>query len=321
VEPHRPIAVGQVQQARRHTEGVVTRTPLLRLNDDTAPVEVFLKLENLQQTGAFKLRGACGAMAMASAAQLADGVYTASSGNMAQAVAWNSRRLGVECTVVVPDTAPSTKLAAVARLGARIISVPFDEWWQTLMTQRHPIIDGKFFLHPSSNANVMAGYGTIGMEILEDLPDVDAVLIPWGSGGLACATGSVFRALKPETKLYAIELDTGAPLAASLKAGEPVEVPYTASFVDGISGPSIPHEMFPLAKRFLDGVLVVSLDDIAEAIRRMVDKNNVVAEGAGAAPVAAATKGMAGPGKVVCIVTGGNIDALKLSRILAGEVP
>ena len=229
--------------------------------------------------------------------------------------------MGVECTVVVPDTAPATKLAGVSRLGARIVSIPFDEWWQTLMTQRHPIIDGKFFLHPSSNANVMAGYGTIAMEILEDLPDVDAVLVPWGSGGLACATGSVFHTLKPETKLFAIELDTGAPLAASLEAGKPVEVPYTASFVDGISGPSIPHEMFPLAQRFLDGVLIVSLEEIVKAIRLMVDRNNVVAEGAGAAPVAAATKGMAGTGKVVCIVTGGNIDPLKLSRILSGEVP
>jgi threonine dehydratase len=260
-------------------------------------------------------------MAMATEQQLRDGSYTASSGNMAQAVAWNARRMGVGSTVVVPDTAPTTKIAAVSRLGANIISVPFDDWWQILMTQRHPAIDGKFFLHPSSNVNVMAGYGTIGLEILDDLPDVDAVAIPWGSGGLACALGSVFRALKPDTRLYAIELNAGAPLSASLAAGQPVEVPYEPSFVDGISGPSIPHEMWPLAHRFLDGSLVVTLQDIVDAIGLLVDRNNIVAEGAGAAPVAAALRGLAGHGKVACIVTGGNIDAKKLIKILGGEVP
>jgi threonine dehydratase len=260
-------------------------------------------------------------MAMATASELAGGAFTASSGNMAQAVAWNARRIGVQCTVVVPDTAPATKLAAVTRLGANVITVPFDEWWQILITQHHRTIDGRFFLHPSSNANVMAGYGTIGTEILEDLPDVDAVVIPWGSGGLACALGSVFRVLKPDTRLYAVELDTGAPLAASLAAGQPVEVPYEPSFVDGISGPSIPHEMWPLAQRFLDGSLVVTLRDIVDAIAVAVERNNVVAEGAGAAPIAAALRGLAGRGKVACIVTGGNIDASKLSRVLCGEIP
>ena len=321
MEPHRPIRLDQVQAARDHIAGVATRTPLLRLNHDDAPADIYLKLENLQPTGAFKLRGACNAMALATEQQLAGGAYTASSGNMAQAVAWNARRIGVDCTVVVPDTAPATKIAAVSRYGARIISVPFDDWWQILMTQRHPEIDGRFFIHPSSNANVMAGYGTIGLEILDDMPDVDAVAIPWGSGGLACALGSVFRILKPDTKLYAIELDTGAPLAASLAAGEPVEVPYEPSFVDGISGPSIPHEMWPLARKFLDGSLVVTRQDIVDAISLIADRNNVIAEGAGAAPVAAALRGMAGHGKVACIVTGGNLDAQKLVKVLGGEVP
>ncbi len=299
----------------------MTRTPLLPLNTTQAPAEIYLKLENLQPTGAFKLRGACNAMAMASPAQLADGVYTASSGNMAQAVAWNARRMGVRCTVIVPDTAPGTKVAAVARLGAAIVTVPFAEWWRILITQQHPLIDGRFFLHPSSNIDVMAGYGTIALEILEDLPDVEAVLIPWGSGGQACAVGSVVRALKPDTKLYAIELDTGAPFAASLAAGRPIEVPYTPSFVDGISGPGLPHEMWPVASQFLDGSLVVSLQDIVEAICLIADRNNVIAEGAGAAPVAAALRGMAGAGKVACIVTGGNLDPQKLKVILDGRVP
>jgi threonine dehydratase len=321
IKPHEPIDLDHVRLAKKNITGVVNRTPLLPLNFHRSPAAIYMKLENLQPTGAFKLRGAVNAMALATKAQLEDGVYTASSGNMAQAVAWNARRLGVPCTVLVPDTAPTTKVAAVSRLGARIVTIPFAEWWQILITQRHPLIEGKFFVHPSSNADVMAGYGTIGLEILEDLPDVDTVLVPWGSGGQACALGSVFRALKPETRIYAVELDTGAPFSASLSAGHPIEVPYTPSFVDGISGPSLPHEMWPVASRFLDGSLVVSLQDIVEAICLIADRNNMIAEGAGAAPVAAALHGMAGTGKVACIVTGGNIDAKKLRVILDGHVP
>jgi threonine dehydratase len=321
IEAHKQIPLESVRAARDRISGIVTRTPLLCLNHDQAPADIFLKLENLQPTGAFKLRGACNAMAMATDTQLANGVYTASSGNMAQAVAWNSRRMGVSCTVVVPDNAPETKLAAVSRLGADIITVPFNDWWQVLLTHQYPPLEGKLFLHPSSNPHVMAGYGTIGLEILEDLPDIETVLIPWGSGGLACALGSIFRVLKPETKLYAVELDTGAPLAASFAVGEPVEVPHKPSFVDGISGPSLPHEMWPLASQLLDGSLIVTLEDIVCAIAVIADRNNVIAEGAGAAPVAAALLGMAGDGKIACIVTGGNLDAKKLNKVLDGQVP
>ncbi len=321
IKPHRPVTLAEIEEARHRIGDVVTRTPLVPLNDDRSPAEIFLKLENLQPIGAFKIRGACNAMAMATPSQLADGVYSASSGNMAQAVAWNARRLGVPCTVIIPDTAPTTKVAAVSRLGAKIVTVPFDEWWEILITQQHPLIDGKFFLHPSSNINVMAGYGTIGQEILEDLPEVEAVLIPWGSGGMACAIGSYLRNLNPDIKIYAVELDTGAPFAASLEAGHPVEVPYTPSFVDGISGPSLPQEMWAVASEYLDGSLVVSLQDIVEAIGLLVNSNNVIAEGAGAAPVAAALKGMARAEKVACVVSGGNLDPEKLVKILQGQVP
>ena len=321
ITPNKPDTLEAVQSALARIAGIATRTPLLPLNIDEAPAEIYLKLENLQPIGAFKLRGACNAMAMATKAQLLGGVYTASSGNMAQAVAWNARRLGVNCTVVIPDTAPETKVASVTRIGAEIITVPFDEWWHILITQQHPLIDGKFFLHPSSNMNVMAGYGTIGLEILEDLPDVDTVLVPWGSGGMACALSSVFRSLKPETKVIAVELDTGAPFAASLEAGHPVEVPYTPSFVDGISGPSLPIEMWPVAHQYLAGCLVVTLQDIVDAIGLIADRNNVIAEGAGAAPVAAAFKGMLGSGKIACVVSGGNLDTNKLIKILQGQIP
>jgi threonine dehydratase len=321
MEPHQRISLEEVQAARDRIAGTIVRTPLLRLNDDQTPAEIFLKLENLQPIGAFKIRGAYNAMVMATKEQLARGVFTSSSGNMAQAVAWTSRRMGVDCTAVVPDNAPQTKLAAVRRLGAGIVSVPFETWWDILMTHDYPPLKDRLYLHPSSNHNVMAGYATIALEILEDLPDVDAIIIPWGSGGLACGLGSIMRSLKPETRLYACEVDTGAPLAASFAAGEPVEVPHTPTFIDGISGRSIPHEMWPLASQLLDGSLVVTVEDIMQAIRILAERNNVIAEGAGAAPVAAALAGMAGRGKVACIITGGNIDMGKLIKVLAGQVP
>ena len=320
-EPLERTTLKEAQAARERIAGVITRTPLLRLNSDQVSTEVFLKPENLQPTGAFKLRGACNAIVMADAQKLEKGVYTASSGNMAQAVAWMARRMGVHCTAVVPDNAPTTKLAVVARLGAEIIAVPFEEWWQILMAGRYSPLEGRLFLHPSCDRSVMAGYGTIALEILEDLPDLDAIVIPWGSGGQACAVGSIIRELKPEIRVYAVEVDTGAPLAASFAAGKPVEVAHTPSFVDGISGKSIPREMWPLASQLLDGSLVVSLEDIVRAIGVIAEGNNIIAEGAGAAPVAASLAGLAGRGKVACIVTGGNIEPSKLIKVLAGEVP
>jgi threonine dehydratase len=239
---------------------------------------------------------------------------------MAQGVAWNARRLGIPCTVIVPDHAPQTKLTAIERLGARIIPVPFAAWWQVLQERTYPGIDG-LFIHPFSDPAVMAGNGTIGLEILEDLPDVATVLIPYGGGGLSCGIASAFRALKPETRLYACEVATAAPLAAALAAGEPQQVTYTPSFVDGIGSASLMPEMWSLASSLLDGALVSTLAEIAAAICLLAERNRVIAEGAGAAPIAAALSGQAGSGPVVCVVSGGNIDAGKLARILSGEVP
>ena len=252
--------------------------------------------------------------------QLAGGVYTASAGNMAQGVAWNARRLGVACTVIVPDHAPETKLEAIERLGGRIVKLPFDRWWQVLVDHGYPGIDG-LFIHPVSDAAVIAGNGTIGLEILEDLPDVDAVVVPFGGGGLSCGISSAIRAMKPGTHLYAAEVETAAPFAASLAIGRPATVDYRPSFVDGIGGKSMLAEMWPLARRLLDGSLVVTLREVAEAIRLLLTRNRVVAEGAGAASVAAALAGKAGNGKIVCVVSGGNIDAGKLAALLKGEIP
>ena len=310
------IPLEAIQAAQARIAGSALRTPLLRLPLDEAPAEIYLKLENLQPIGSFKLRGAGNAMARTGRAALANGVYTASAGNMAQGVAWNARRLGIPCSVVVPDHAPATKLEAIERLGGRVIKVPFERWWDVIITGEFEGLDG-LFIHPVNDADVMAGNGTIGLEILEDLPDVAAVVIPYGGGGLSCGIASALRALKPETRVYAAEVETAAPLAASLRAGEPVEVDYEPSFVDGIGGKSVLPEVWTMARALLDGSLVVSLDETRSAIRLLAERGRVIAEGAGAASVAAALAGHAGSGKVVCVVSGGNIDSDVLAGILA----
>ena len=313
-----PIPLEAIRTAHERLAGAVLRTPLVRLEVEDAPCEIYLKLENLQPIGSFKLRGASNAMLQAAPEALARGVWTASAGNMAQGVAWQARRMGLRCTIVVPDTAPETKLHAIARLGGNIVQVPFAAWFDILATHTHPGMEG-VFVHPVSDPAVMAGNGTIGLEILDDLPDVGAVVIPYGGGGLSCGIASAVRALKPETKVYACEVETAAPLAASLAAGEPRQIDFTPSFVDGMGSPYVLPDMWPLARRLLDGSLVVSLAEVAAAIKLLAERRRVIAEGAGAAPVASALAGKAGGGKVVCVVSGGNLDTAKLIKILQGE--
>jgi threonine dehydratase len=313
------ISLDDIRAARERIRDSVIRTPLIRLNVDNAPAEIYLKLENLQPIGSFKLRGAGNAIGLASREQLAKGVYTASAGNMAQGVAWHARRLGIPCTVIVPGHAPETKLAAITRLGAQYIKVTFDEWWQVLVTHQFPGLDG-LFVHPVSDPAVMAGNGTIGLEILEDLSDVQAILVPYGGGGLSSGIASAVRALKPDTKIYACEVDGSAAFAAALAAGEITKINYTASFVDGIGSGSVLPDVWPLTKSLLDGSLVSSLAEVAEAVRLLAERNRVIAEGAGATPVAAALAGKGGSGKVVCVVSGGNIDFEKLAKILKREI-
>ena len=313
------IAIADIQGARERLRGIAMRTPLVRLNVDNAPAEIFLKLESLQPIGSFKIRGAANAIGLASPEQLAHGVYTASAGNMAQGVAWSARRLGIACSVIVPDHAPATKLAAIERLGGTIITVPFDEWWRVIVEHTFPGMDG-MFIHPVSDPAVIAGNGTIGLEILDDLPDVEAVVVPYGGGGLSCGVASALRARKPAVKVYAAEVETAAPLAASLAAGAPTPVEYVPSFIDGIGGKSVLAEMWPMARSLLSGSIVTSVADIAAAVRTIAERHRVMAEGAGAAALSAAMTGAAGHGKIVCIVSGGNIDAARFARILAGEL-
>jgi threonine dehydratase len=318
--PIEAASISEIRAARERLAGSAIRSPLVRFNAEGSPGEIWLKLENLQPIGSFKQRGAGNAMRLAPKETLAKGVYTASAGNMAQGVAWNARALGVPCTVLVPETAPQTKLAAIERLGGRIMKLPFDRWWQVLLDHGYPGMEG-LFIHPVSDPAVIAGNGTVGLEILEDLPDVDAILVPYGGGGLSCGIASAVKELRPQGRVFACEVETAAPFAASLKAGRPVAVAYTPSFVDGIGGKGMLPEMWRLACDLLAGSLVVSVAEIAAAVKLLAERNHIVAEGAGAASVAAALKGVPAANKTVCVVSGGNIDASKLAAILSGNVP
>jgi threonine dehydratase len=314
------IPLEAIQSARERLAGTVTRTPLVRFNAPDAPAEIYLKLENLQPVGSFKLRAAGNALLAADRAQLAEGVWTVSAGNMAQAVAWYARRLGVPCTAVVPDDAPEAKLAPLRKLRARIKPRPFAEYQSIQRTHECPGMGG-LLVHPFADEAVLAGDGTLALEILEDLPDVDAIVVPYGGGGLSCGIASAVRAISPRVKVLAAEAASGAPLTASLAAGKPVEVLFTPSFISGIGAPFVFPEMWPLASRLLDGAVAVELARVAEAVRLLVEWNHVVAEGAGAVALAAALGGKAGRGKLVCIVSGGNLDPAKLVKILEGGVP
>jgi threonine dehydratase len=309
-----PITLAQVDEARRNISAVALRTPLVRCNTE-APVELYLKLENLHPIGSFKIRGAANVMARTPREQLERGVLTASAGNMAQGVAFCAKRMGIRATIVAPETAPATKVAAVERMGGHVIKVPFADWWRTFETRSYPGVDATF-IHAFDDLDVMAGNGTIGLELLEDLPDLEAVVIPWGGGGLSCGIAAVLRARAPHVRIYAAEIETAAPLAASLAAGEPRTVEYTPSFVDGIGSKMVFPNMFEQARRLLDGSLIVTLAEAAHALKLLAERNRVIAEGAAACAVAAALSGRASSGKIVAIVSGGNIDMERFTQIL-----
>ena len=322
--PHAP-SLAAIQSARQKLKGMILRTPLVRFdlrsnkfNRHQTP-EIYLKLENLQPTGSFKVRGAGNALLSMESSQLRDGVWTASAGNMGQALAWYSRKLGVHCTVVVPDDAPEVKVHAIEQLGAKIVKAPFAEYQSIQREGRHPGMKGTL-IHPFADEAVMAGNGTIGLEILDDLPEVDTILVPYGGGGLSCGIAAAIRESKPQVQIEAVEVATATPLTGSLTAGEPIEVPYQSSFVSGIGAPFVFPQMWPLANRLLNGSRVVELAQVAEAIRLLAESQHVIVEGAGAVATAAAMA-MNENKKVVCVVSGGNINAAHLNKILQGELP
>jgi threonine dehydratase len=314
------IALELIREAGKRIADAAVRTPLVRLDAPESPAEIWLKLECLQPIGSFKIRGATNAVRSAPRAAIAHGVVTASAGNMGQGVAWAAREAGVPARVVVPDHAPQAKVEAIRRLGGEIVSVPVERWFQAIEESRFDELEG-WFVHPVQDELVMAGNGTIGLELLDDLDGIDAVLVPLGGGGLVSGIASAVKSLSLRTKIYSVEPETAAPLAASLRAGEPREVDYRPSFVDGAGSRGVLPRMWPLLRELVDGALVVSLEQTAAAVRVLAERARVIAEGAGALPVAAALAGLAGSGRLACVVSGGNIDSGVLARILSGGTP
>ncbi len=309
-----------VAAARGNIRDFAVRTPLLKLNAGTAGVNIYLKLENLQPLGSFKIRPALNVLKTMDPARLRRGVLTASAGNFGQGLAFAAREIGVPATVVVPDGSAANKANALAELGAKVIRLPFDEWWTVLTTRSIAGEDG-VFIHPVAESAVIAGNATIGAEIIEDQPHFDAVVVPFGGGGLVSGIGSVMRRLKPEVRMIVAESEAAQPAAAALRNGRPVRVPHIQSFVDGMGSATVLEEMWPLVRATVDRAACASFAEITEAIRLLAGRHHIIAEAAGAASVAAAMAGRAGTGDIVCIVSGGNIDAPKLGAILNGQRP
>ncbi len=297
------------------------RTPVVRLHVDDAPAEIWLKLENLQPIGSFKIRGAANAVLSAPPDEVARGLVTTSTGNMAQGVAWMARELGVPATIVAPHNAAATKLAAVERMGGRIVRVTWDEWWLAMEAGYVEGVEG-LFIHPVRDADVIAGNGTAGLELVEDLDAFDAVLIPWGGGGLTTGIASAVKALRPDVRIYVCEPETGAPVTAAIANGRvPVKVDYTVSFIDGAGSGALLPEMWEHANELVTDAFAIPLADAAAAVKTLAERARVVGEGAAGLPVAAALSSRVEGDRVVCIVSGGNLDPHRLAEILEGRVP
>ncbi len=312
------IAIEEIRAARERITGAAVRTPLVRLEIAESPAEIWCKLETLQPINSFKIRGAANCVRAADPELVSRGLVTASAGNMAQGVAWMARELGVPATIAVPDHAPAAKLDAIARLGGRVLKVPYADWWQAIVTSRVQGVEG-CFVHPVCDRAVMAGNGTIGLELLEELGAVDAVVIPFGGGGLTVGIASALRELSPATRVYTVEPQTGAALVAARAAGEPVEADYAPSWVDGSGSRRVLDEMWPRVAPLIDDALIATLEETAAAVRLLAQRLRVIAEGAGALALAAALAGRAGGGRIVAIVSGGNIDFSTFTNILCGE--
>lgn len=308
-----------VLSAAERLRGVSFETPLVRLGVDDAPAEVWLKLECLQPTGSFKIRTAGSQVLALSPAEFEYGLYTASSGNLGIATAWFAGQLRIPAVVLVPEDVPSAKLEKLNSLGANVRRVPYDDWWTAIL---HRGVDG-YAEHyiDADGPRAMAGSGTIGLEIMRQCPDVDTVLCSFGGGAMACGVAAAVKAIKPDVRVLGCELESARPLTSALAAGKPVEVTYSPSFVSGMGSTQVLPSMWPVIREWLDGSVVVSLRQVCDAIRSMHDLNHIVAEGAGAAPVAAALAGQAGTGRIVCIVSGGNLGRDDLAEILARRIP
>jgi len=309
----------EIRAAETRLAGLAIRTPLIRLNHPDTSTDIYLKLENLQPVGAFKIRSLGNIIKSTDAGKLRRGVYTASSGNSGYALAWLARRLGIPATVYVPETAPEGKRASISRMGAQIKILPYADWWDIICSHSSPGEQG-FYVDAVCDPAALAGNATIALEILQDLPEVDTIFVPFGGGGVSCGIASAVRALKPDTRVLAAESEMSTPFTSALEAGRPVAVDNKPSFISGIGGLSVLPEMWPLTHHILDGSVVSTLAAVANAIRILFESNRVVAEGAGATALAGALSIQA-DGPVVCVITGGNIDKAHMITILEGGVP
>ena len=318
IPPVRPIAIEDIEQARSRISGTVLRTPLVKLDLGPDAPEIWLKLENLQPTNAYKIRGATNAVARLSDVERARGVWTISAGNAGQGVAYAAREFGIGSTVVAIQTAPQTMLDRMRALGASIVPVSYEQAWVAAEAHAFDGLEGTF-VHPFDNHDFIAGHGTMGLEILEDLPEVRTVIAAIGGGGLITGVGSAIKALRPDVKVLGAEPETAAPYALSLREGAPQRFPdWRASFVDGAGGKSVTERMWQRMRPVTDGTITVSLDQVRDAMRVTAEKSRTIAEGAGALALAAALTGEAGGGPIVCVVSGGNIDLAKFSELVAG---
>jgi threonine dehydratase len=317
IDPVRPIELADVKAARERISGTVLRTPLVKLDLGKDGPDIRLKLENLQPTNAYKIRGAANAVARLSDEEKARGVWTISAGNAGQGVAYAARAAGIPCSVVAIETAPQTKLDRMRALGADIIPVSYTEAWKAAESHAFEGLDGTF-VHPFDNHDFIAGHGTMGLEIVEDCPEVETVIAAIGGGGLITGVGSAVKALKPDVRVIGAEPETASPYAHSLGVGGPSKfAAWEASFVDGAGGQSVTQRMWDRMQAVVDGSIVVTLDQVREAMRLMAEKARIVSEGAGALALAAALTGEAGEGPIVCVVSGGNIDLAKFSSLIA----
>ena len=316
LEPVRPVTLAEIQAARARIARTIVRTPLFRLELGRGQPDIRLKLENLQPTNSYKVRGAANAVAALSDAERNKGVWTISAGNAGQGVAYAARQAGVPCSVVVIETAPAAKIERMKALGATLIPVPYEVAWKALDEHAFAGIEGTF-VHPFDNHDFIAGHATMGLEILEDLPETTAVVAAIGGGGLITGVGSAVKALKRDVKVWGAEPETAAPAALSFRRGSPQVFPeWKASFVDGAGGHSVFPRMWERMRPIADDFLVVSLEQTRSAMRLMAQKARVIAEGAGALGLAAALTGRIGPGPIVAVVSGGNIDLDKYAEIL-----
>jgi threonine dehydratase len=317
----RPPSLDDARRARERIRGLAREAPVVPLVGDGGETVCSLKLECLQDTGSFKVRGAGNAARGVADAGGGSGVYTLSAGNMGAALARAAQLVGASAAVVVPDNAPAPKLAAIERWGAELTAVPYDDWWSAVIAHGWEPLRERSFVHPFADERVMAGNATIALELVEQLPDVEEVFCAYGGGGLICGIAAALKALRPGVRIVAAEVETAAPLTASFAAGRPTPVDYRATFVDGCGSRSVADEMWPLASALIDDTVVVRLDEVAAAVRLLAERCHVVAEGAGAVPVAAARRSARHGERSVCIVSGGNIAAGKLTTILGGDVP